>query len=156
MKSKKNAYSLVPYIIFMLLAGVPTCYAQSSSDETTAKEVKQEMNDLLNTLKSYTAEQRDEAVKITQKTLDKLDKQIESLESRIDKNWESMTKTARAETRANMKALRKQRTKVAEWYGSMKSSSASAWEEMKKGFSDAYRTLEKAWEKSEKEFDSGK
>lgn len=156
MKSKKNAYSLVLYVIFVLLAGVPTCYADSSSDKTTAKEVKKEMQDLLETLKSYTAEQRDEAAEKTKKALDKLDKRIDALESRIDKNWNTMTKTAREEARANMKALRKQRTQVAEWYGSMKNSSASAWEHMKKGFSDAYKELEEAWEKSEKEFESDK
>jgi nitrogen fixation/metabolism regulation signal transduction histidine kinase len=156
MKLKKNVYSLVPYVIFVLLAGVPTYYADSSSEETTAKEVKKEMQDLLKTLKSYTAEQRDEAVEKTEKALEKLDKRINALEARIDKNWNTMTQTAREEARANMKALRKQRTQVAEWYGSMKNSSASAWEHMKQGFSDAYKKLEETWEKSEKEFDSEK
>lgn len=156
MKSNKNVHSLVLYIIFVLFAGVPTCYADSSSEETTAKEVKKEMQDLLTTLKSYTVEQRDEAVEKTEKALDKVDKRMDALESRIDKNWSTMTKKAREEARANMKALHKQRTKVAEWYGSMKNSSASAWEHMKKGFSDAYKRLEEAWEKSEKEFDSEK
>lgn len=156
MKSKKSVYSLILYMVFVLFAGVPTCYADSSSDKTTAKEVKKEMQDLLETLKSYTAEQRDEAAEKTKKALDKLDKRIDALESRIDKNWNTMTQKAREEARANMKALRKQRTQVAEWYGSMKNSSASAWEHMKKGFSDAYEKLEEAWEKSEKEFESDK
>jgi len=38
----------------------------------------------------------------------------------------------------------------------MKTSSADAWERMKKGFSDAYKVLQDAWEKSEKEFSSKK
>ncbi len=156
MKSKKNIYSIVLYIIFITFANVSTCYAESSSEETTAKEVKKEMVDLLETLKSYTAEQRDEAVEKTQKAMDKLDKRIDTVESRIDKNWNTMTETAREEARAKMKALHKQRTKMAEWYGSMKNSSASAWKLVKKGFSDAYKTLGKTWEKSEKESDSDK
>lgn len=156
MKSKKNIYSLFLFMIFALFAGVPASYADSSNKEATAKEVKKEMQDLLEVLKTYTVEQRDEAVEKTQKALDKLDKRIDALQVRIDKNWNTMTNTAREEARANMKALRKQRTQVAEWYGSMKNSSASAWEKMKQGFSDAYKKLEEAWEKSEKEFNSEK
>jgi hypothetical protein len=34
----------------------------------------------------------------------------------------------------------------------MKTSSVDAWDHMKKGFSNAYKDLEHAWEKSEKEF----
>jgi len=63
-----------------------------------------------------------------------------------------MNKAAREKARDSLKALHKQRTKVAEWYGSMKSSSADAWKHMKQGFSDAFKALYNAWEKSEKEF----
>lgn len=156
MKSNKNIYSIVMYAILVMFASVSTSYAQSSSEETTAKEVKKEMADLLDTLKSYTVEQRDKAVEKTQKAMDKLDKRIDTLESRIDKNWDTMTKKARKETRANMKDLREQRIKMAEWYGRMTNSSASAWGDVKKGFSNAYKTLEKAWDNSEHQSDSDK
>jgi hypothetical protein len=53
-----------------------------------------------------------------------------------------------------MKALRKQRTQVAQWYGSLEHSSLDAWGQMKKGFSAAYIDLHDAWEKSEQEFRS--
>jgi hypothetical protein len=36
----------------------------------------------------------------------------------------------------------------------MKTSSADAWDHIKNGFSDAYKALADAWEKSEKEFSS--
>jgi len=49
---------------------------------------------------------------------------------------------------------RKQRNQVAEWYGSMETSSAGAWDHMRKGFSDAYKVLEDAREKAENEFRS--
>ena len=67
-----------------------------------------------------------------------------------------MNEAARKEARENLRALRKQQNQVAEWYGSMKTSSVDAWDHMKKGFSDAYKSLENAWEKSEKEFGSSK
>ena len=84
--------------------------------------------------------------------LNKLDKRIDALEAKIDKNWDKLNETARMYARENLKALRKQRNQVAEWYGSMKTSSDDAWDHMKNGFSDAYKALADAWEKSEKEF----
>lgn len=84
------------------------------------------------------------------------DKRIDSLEARIDNNWDNMNKAAREKAHANLKALRKQRIKVAEWYGSLKSGSADVWEHMKKGFSDAYQALYDAWEKSEQAFHTEK
>lgn len=132
------------------------CHAQMSSDKTSFEKVKQETQDLLETLKAYSADQRDEAIEKTKAALANLDRRIEVLEKWVDKNWDKMNKTARENARSNLKALRKQRIKVAEWYGSLKSSSADAWEHVKKGFSDAYASLNQAWEKSENEFVSNK
>ncbi|GIT97708.1 hypothetical protein [Sulfurovum sp. TSL1] len=139
-----------------ILGATPVCYAQTSDANTSIEEVKKETQDLLQTIGAYTADKRDEAVQKAKDGLNKVDKRIDALEARIDKNWDNMNEAAREEARENLKALRKQRNKVAEWYGSMKTSSANAWEHMKKGFSDAYKALEDAWEKSEKEFNSSK
>lgn len=49
------------------------------------------------------------------------------------------------QSRLTLKSLRDQRTQVAEWYGSLKSSSAGAWEQMKTGFSSANSALHDAW-----------
>lgn len=116
------------------------------------KEVKQKTQDLIQALGAYAADQRDEAIEKTKTGLDELDKRIDALETRIDNNWDQMNKAASEKARANLKALRKQRTEVAEWYGRLKTSSADAWEHMKKGFSDAYKKLSDTWEKSAKEF----
>lgn len=127
-----------------------------SEDKTSIKEVKQETQDLIQALGTYAADQRDEAIERTKTALDELDKRIDALETRIDNNWDQMNKAAREKARANLKALRKQRTEVAEWYGRLETSSADAWEHTKKGFSDAYKNLSDAWEKSEKEFGTNK
>lgn len=139
-----------------ILGATPVCYAQTTDANTSIEEVKKETQDLLQTIGAYTADKRDEAVQKAKDGLNKLDKRIDALEARIDKNWDKMNEAARKQARENLKALRKQRNKVAEWYGSMKTSSTNAWEHMKKGFSDAYKALEDAWEKSEKEFNSSK
>ncbi|MCF8068411.1 MAG: hypothetical protein K9L30_07490 [Desulfobacterales bacterium] len=135
-----------------ILGVTPLCYAQTENTNTSIEEVKRETQDLLQTIGSYTADKRDEAVQKAKQGLDRLDKSIDALEARIDKNWDKMNAAARKDARESLKALRKQRNQVAEWYGSMKTSSADAWDHIKKGFSDAYKALEDAWEKSEKEF----
>jgi len=135
-----------------ILGVTSLCCAQTENASTSIEEVKKETQDLLQTIGSYTADKRDEAVQKAREGLIKLDKRIDELEARIDKNWDKMNEAARKEARENLRALRKQRNQVAEWYGSMKTSSADAWDHMKKGFSDAYKALKDAWEKSEKEF----
>lgn len=154
MRYIKTTYAM--FTLIALLVTIPLCYAKSSEEKTSIKEVKQETQDLIQALGAYTADQRDEAVQRAKTALNNLDKRIDALEKRIDDNWDQMNKAAREKARANLKALRKQRNEVAEWYGSLKTSSAGAWEHIKKGFSDAYKALGDAWEKSAKEFGTNK
>ncbi|MFH7319627.1 hypothetical protein ACHHRT_03325 [Desulfurivibrio sp. D14AmB] len=135
---------------FLLL--VPQAYAETVDDQTTFETVKQETQSLLRTLGAYTADQKEAAVRKTKAALDQLDKRIDDLETSINKNWEKMDREARQKARASLQALREQRKQVAERYESLKGSSSEAWEQMKKGFSDAYRELSEAWERSEQEF----
>ena len=143
------------FILIGLLGIAPFSYAQTDNPNTSIEEVRKETRDLLQTIGSYTVDKKDEAVQKAKNGLDRLDKRSDALEARIDKNWDNMNEAARQEARENLKALRKQRNQVAEWYGSMKTSSANAWDHTKKGFSDAYKALENACGKSVKEFGSG-
>jgi septal ring factor EnvC (AmiA/AmiB activator) len=159
MKYRKTNHPILTRILTaILLVTLLACTDSSedrkamSEDKTSIKEVKQETQDLIKALGTYTADQRGEAIERTKKALNELDKRIDALETRIDNNWNQMKKAARERARANMRGLRKQRNEVAEWYGRLETSSADAWEHMKKGFSNAYKNLSDAWEKSEKEF----
>jgi hypothetical protein len=116
------------------------------------KEIKQETGDLLESLKSYTVEQRDEAIRKSAAAMENLDKRIETMAESIDQNWDALDQAGQKKARAAMRELRRERTLVAEWYGSLQNGSAEAWEFMKEGFSDAYRSLQKSWEKAEQEF----
>jgi len=139
-------------ILIGMFGIVPACYGQSTTTETSIEDVQKETQDLLEVIASYTAEKRDEAIQQAKDGLQKLDNRIDALEKRVDDQWDKMSEAARSQTRENLRTLRKQRNEVAEWYGSLKSSSDEAWGHMKKGFSDAYKALEDAWVKSEKEF----
>lgn len=145
--------------IMMLIAGiclVPYDYARAAADKTTVTEINQQAQELLTSLKDYTVDQRDEAIQKTKAVLDNLDNRINHLEAGIVGNWDKMDQAARKQSRLRLKALRDQRTRVAEWYGSLKSSSADAWKQMKTGFASAYTDLHDAWQKAEKEFSAHK
>jgi len=156
MKFEKASCCLSFFLLITLFGIAPLSQAETSSEKTSIEEVKQETQDLIHTIKAYSADQRDEAIQKTKSALEKLDKRIDSVETRIDNNWDNMNKAAREKARANLKALHEQRIKVAEWYGGLKSSSGDAWGHMKKGFSNAYQALYDAWEKSEQAFRSEK
>ena len=136
------------------LCFTPVIHAQTGSDRATTQDVKKETQALISTLKQYTAAQRDEAIKSAEQALKKLDARIDELENRVDNNWDKMRAASRQKARANLKALRQQRNELAEWYGGFKNSSASAWEQMKTGFSGAYQKMGDAWEKAWSEFET--
>lgn len=153
----QRIFNWIIMIAAMATFGISSvCFAETSTDKTSIKEVKQEVQDAIQALKEYSADQRDEAIKETKTALNRLDNRIDALETRIDDNWDRTNEAVREKARATLKSLRRQRTRLAEWYGSLKSSSAAAWEEMKKGFSDAYISLYNAWEEAEEEIDSDK
>jgi hypothetical protein len=145
---------LFAFTLIGVLGNAPLSFAETSEKNTTVEAVKKETEDLLQSLNAYAADQKNEAVDRTKAALDDLDRRIDALETQIDGNWEKMDKAARDRARAGLKELRRQRTRTAEWYGGLKNSTGEAWGHMKKGFSDAYKDLSEAWEKSEKEFGS--
>jgi len=152
MKSNTRSY-FTSLLILILGLGLGTpVLASTPTNETTIKEINQQTKELLESLKKYTAEQRDEAMGKIKLALDKLDKRIEALETDIVNKWDVMDQVAREKAHASLRALHHQRTVVAEWYGSMKNSSVGAWGHMKQGFSSAYEALHDAWSKAEKEY----
>ena len=149
---QKNPFILT-CVALMTLFFMPPGQAQSSDESVTAKDIKKETQDLLHTLQQYTVDQRDQAVKEADQALKKLDERIDKLESRVDNNWDKMTQAARQKARANLQVLRQQRNELAEWYGGFKYSSKNAWEQMKKGFTDAYQAMSDSWQKAKREFE---
>lgn len=147
---------LVTLMMFGLFSVAPMSHAQAANDNTSMEDIQKETQDLLKTIGSYSVDKKDEAVQTAKDGLNEVDKRIDALEAKMDQNWDKMSQAAREQTRENLKALRKQRNQVAEWYGGMKNSTADAWENMKKGYSEAYNKLENAWEKSANAFSSDK
>ena len=143
-------------ILFIIgIMGIaPALYSGNSNNSTSIDDVQQETRELINTLASYSVDQRKEAVQKAKKALDNMDKRIHALQAHIDQNWAKMNKNAQDKARTSLKTLQNKREQVTEWYKSLKSGSKDAWEHAKEGFSNAYTGLNKAWQKSKQEFDS--
>ena len=147
---KTSRYALILLLIGGLGMTQPG-YTATSEETTSAADIKQETVELLQALKVYSIEQRDLAVEQASVALDNLDQRIDKLEADMLEQWDEMDQAARAKTQQSLQALRQQRTRVAEWYGGMKTSSGNAWMQIKQGFSAAYEELNEAWESSEQE-----
>lgn len=156
MKLTKTISYSVLFLVFTLFAVTPLCTAATTNDKTSLEEVKQESKDLIQALKGYSVAQREEAAAKIKVTLGHLDQRINDLEITIGNKWDKMDTSAREKARASLAELRRERTEVAEFYGSLKSSSADAWEDLKKVFSDAYISLNETWERSEIEIGRSK
>jgi hypothetical protein len=144
-----NSYRLAISMIIPLLVMASPGFSAAAAVATSVENIKQETAELLEALKAYSTEQRDAAIEQSRVALENLDQRIDALEIQMLDQWHEMDQATRTRTRDSLQALREQRTNVAEWYGSLKSSSADAWGSIKEGFSAAYQTLSEDWQKSE-------
>ena len=142
-----HRFSLLSFalVLFLSLGSVSVA---AESGKSSMGDVKKEASELLDAMKRYTAEQRDEAAQATKGALERLDAQIAALEKQIAEQYDKMDKAAREQAQENLQQLRALRIKVAEWYGSLKSSSKEGWDNVKEGFSGAFKALQDAWEKT--------
>ena len=153
MKTQKSATAKLVLItvVFFVLGSIGYA-AQTAAEKTTAKDVKEKTAEALQAISSYTADQRDEAVKQAKEALDDLDTRIDLMQSQLNQKWDQMDQSARTKARETLTALQKQRTAVAEWYGGLKHSSRNAWEDVKTGFLKSYHEIRDALDKASGEF----
>lgn len=140
-----------------LLALVLGAFLLSSCGEDTgeseAGEVRDEARELADSLASYGAERRDEAVERAEEALADLDGRIERLEEQIRERWSGMDQRAREEAEDKLELLEAQRGRALDWYRKLEDSSAEAWGRVREGFADAYSALTDAWEEARQELD---
>lgn len=144
--------SLVFITAVFFAMGSVSFAAQTSTNETGTKDVKEKVTEAARAIEKYSVDQRDEAVKKAKAALDDLDVRIDSVESQLNKKWDQMDQSARMKARAALAALRKQRNEVGEWYGGLKHGSSNAWEDVKKGFLKSYQGLRDTFDKVRSEF----
>lgn len=152
----KNYRSAIASLLVVVFSIGTVCAARAANDKPTMQDVKKEMGEAAETIKHYSADQRDEALSKAKAVMDDLDAKIDKLGSSIHEQWGTMDKAARRKAQAALDRLKQQRKKMAESYNALQQSTAGAWEHVKKGFADSYTDLHDAWQRAEKEFDGGK
>lgn len=120
-------------------------------EHSTVDELKRETQELGDTLQQYGADQKDQAEDSINRALTALDKRIAELDEELSENWDDMSNAAREHSKESLASLREQRERVQTWYNELKTSSASAWERAKKGFSNAYDALSEQWNETERD-----
>lgn len=144
--TSRTRHTLLFAIILCAFALTSACTDQSEdkqpvADATDAGEVKKEWSEAVESLKAYSASQRDEALAEAEETLNAMDKRIDEMESRARQDWQDLSEDIRQRREATLRALQEQRDELAKQYDQMQASSSDAWEEVKKGFIDSYNTL---------------
>ena len=155
-KSTATAASVFIAAFFILGSMVSFAAQNTQDDKTTSKDVKMETMEAIQTIKSYSVNQRDKALKQGKDLLDDMDARIDHMQSLVEKKWNEMNQASREKLNESLTALRKKRNELSEWYGGLKHSSANAWDHVKDGFVEGYESLADAFDKAEKEFGSNK
>ena len=137
--------SALTLVVALLLAGAPMSFA---ADKTAG----QKIDETAQSIKNYSAEQRDDALKSAKTVLADADARIDHFESEVNKNWDKMNASARKHAQETLRAMRQQRQDLSQSYGELKRSSAKAWDEVKGGFSKSYDALKDSFSKAAKEF----
>ena len=126
--------------------------AQATPPKTTPQVIEKKVTDAIAAIKTYAIDQRDEALQKAKIVLDDIDSRINDLESRLSQKWDQMDQAARQKAASDLAALRRERNKVAEWYGGLKHGSSQAWEDVKTGFSKSSQDLQDAFKKAYDDF----
>ena len=151
---KKNAIGLLISLFTLFCTTIVFAGEAKDLDRKGSQDVKQETMEAIQAIKSYSIEQRDQAVKEAKQVMEDIDARIEQTQADIQKKWGQMDQSARDKTSDTLKALKAQRYELSEWYGGLKHSSSSAWDHVRKGFVDGYESITNAFDKARKEIAS--
>lgn len=137
-----------------LFVVLPVTFARRLSSKRAARRVKHHAAKAVEALKDLTSDQRDEAVEQARATMNELDERIEILQESMYSKWDQMDQTSREKTKSTLSELTKKRNQVAEWYGALSHSTAEAWNDVKEGFMESYKTLSVSFQAAQSKFSS--
>ncbi|WP_152205031.1 hypothetical protein [Marinobacter changyiensis] len=135
-------------LLAMVMPLAPVHAAEDDGD-VTEESLRQEMQSLDQELADSTSERREQLMTDIKDFLGAIDARIGTLESRLEENWNTADKLARAQAQTALASLRRERSQVTEWYERMQDSTGVTWESMKESFDDAFDKLSEAWQSAE-------
>jgi hypothetical protein len=130
----------------ILAGGLLAVLSCGTLAQTTAGDVSKKASEAWGTVRSYTAEKKDDAVTYGRKLVRDTDRQISSLEHRAA----SASGEAKVELEHELKELKAKRAVAAKKLDEMGKASSSAWDEAKNGFADAYKDLQRSYQRAVK------
>lgn len=131
----------------------PSAPSANTTNTEAPKKTSEKMNikETIDTIKSYSVEKRDEAVKKAKAALDDFDARMDKLEKQIEEKKSTWSKAVMKDKKKMLEELKKERKEVAKRYENLKTSSKKAWENTKDAFIKMYEKLENKFEKTDKE-----
>jgi vacuolar-type H+-ATPase subunit D/Vma8 len=119
-----------------------------SEAEISMTDVKQDMKDTYDTFENYLYDQKEIMVEKANKRIDKIDREIEAMEQKINQEATQVEDTVQAKTNAALNELKMKKEKLSKELNKLENSTSDAWDEMKDGFSDALKELEESLDKA--------
>ncbi len=130
-------------------------HAAEDDGDVTEESLRQELQSLDQELADFTSERRERLMTDIEDVLGAIDARIATLESRLQEDWNTADRLARAQAQTAVAVLRRERSRVTEWYQRMQDSPEFTWESMKEGFNDAFDKLFEAWQGAEQKVRQG-
>lgn len=128
-----------------LSAALPAAAQDDGDTFTTTQEVRSEIQQAMEAIADYSAQERDQALTTAREALNRIDAVIERREQALRENWSEMSEEARENASAQLRELREARNRMGERYGALRAGASDAWDELKTGFSDAWDAFSGAW-----------
>ncbi|GHD51532.1 hypothetical protein SAMN05216429_10823 [Marinobacter persicus] len=135
----------------MLAMMMPLVHVHAAEDdsEPTVETLREDVAKLNQELEDFTTERRERLMTDIEDVLDAIDGRIAALENKLQDGWSKADKLTRAQAQTALASLRRERSRVDEWYQRMQDSADFTWESMKDGFNDAFDTLSEDWQSAE-------
>jgi hypothetical protein len=138
-------------IISFMFAGLSTVLLAQpvvAVEQTTGADVSKQAGETWNTIKSYTLDKKSEAVAYGKQLMKDTDAKIAQLETKAS----TASGEAKVDYDKQIDHLKVVRANTAAKLDKMEKESGGAWNEAKQGFADAYKDLQRAYNKAAGKF----
>lgn len=125
------------------ILGVALCVI-AAAGPAAAQTSTQTSGDTTDKMKSYSVEKKNEAVAHGKKLMSDMDVKIKELEAQMSRDMSA----AKADAQRGMKEMKEKRAETAKKLDELGKASAQSWDATKQGFSDAYKDLQKSYDKA--------
>ena len=125
------------------ILGVALCVTAAALP-AAAQTSTQTSGDTTDKMKSYSVEKKNEAVAYGKKMMSDMDVKIKELEAQMSRD----ASAAKADTQRGLKEMKEKRAQTAKQLDELGKASAQSWDATKQGFADAYKDLQKSYDKA--------